>query len=305
MNEVLVLRWALAAAESGSFSRAAEQFRVKQSTLSKRVRFLELRLGIPIFERSTQGVAPTRSGARFLARARSIVEDLDHLSRDSAALAKGEAGHLRMGFHGSLAGGSLRGLIEIVRRELPEVELEAIEGNREQLLKGLDHGRLDIAIVSGAASASCGRSLCLWSEPLIIAMPASHPLLDRDPLYWTDLRGMAFLVTRADPGPLIGTMITARLAGPSSGPAIVCQAVSRDNLPGFATSKCLAVLLGAPPGADSAIRYREIHDAFGPTRLEQTLHWRDENDNPTLSRLLTLIAHRLGHASPIPAVAMP
>lgn len=64
MIDVHQLRYALAAAETGSFSRAADQFRVKQSTLSKRIRHLELRLGLPLFERTTQGVIPTAVGAR-------------------------------------------------------------------------------------------------------------------------------------------------------------------------------------------------------------------------------------------------
>ena len=89
MIDVHLLRYALAAAETGSFSRAADRFRVKQSTLSKRVRHLELRLGLNLFDRSTQGVAPTAVGLRFLARARSILLDLEALSEESRAMAMG------------------------------------------------------------------------------------------------------------------------------------------------------------------------------------------------------------------------
>lgn len=186
MIEVHLLRYALAAADSGSFSRAAEQFRVKQSTLSKRVRHLELRIGVPLFTRSTQGVAPTPSGIQFLTRARSIVGELDMLSTDTLALASSKRGRLRIGFHGTLAAGDLRATIEDFRREAPEVELEAIEAGRDQLLDGLDRGRLDVAVVAGEAAG--GQALCLWSEPLALGLSVNHPLLERDRLYWTDLR---------------------------------------------------------------------------------------------------------------------
>ncbi|HEY0623987.1 LysR family transcriptional regulator [Sphingomonas sp.] len=300
MIEVHLLRYALAAADSGSFSRAAEQFRVKQSTLSKRVRHLELRIGVPLFTRSTQGVAPTPSGIHFLARARSIVGELDMLSTDTLALARGECGRLRIGFHGTLAAGDLRATLEDFRREAPDVELEAIEAGRDQLLDGLDRGRLDLAVVAGEAAG--GQALCLWSEPLALGLSLNHPLLERDRVYWTDLREMTFLVTRADPGDLIARMISARLAGPCHAPRIVAQAVSRDNLHSLVTREQASVTAGAGLTIDGGVAFREVHDAFGPTRLSQTLHWREENENPALARFLALAARRYGRTPPERAV---
>lgn len=296
MIDVHLLRYALAAADSGSFSRAADQFRVKQSTLSKRIRYLELRLGVPLFTRSTQGVAPTPSGLKFLARARTIVGDLDTLSSDAVAMARGDQGRLRIGFHGTLAVGDLRATLEDFRREAPDVELDAIEGGRGQLLGDIDQDRLDLAVVGGEASDTRRRSLCLWSEPLVVGLPIGHPLLDRDQLFWTDLRGLCFLVTRDDPGDLIASMISARLAGASHCPGIVRQSVSRDNLPGLATPDRISVTAGAVHGCEPERVFREIHDAFGPTRLGQSLHWRAENENPALARFLALAGRRYGRA---------
>ena len=53
MIEVHLLRYALAAADTGSFSKAADRFGVKQSTLSKQVHYLEDRIGLALFRRST------------------------------------------------------------------------------------------------------------------------------------------------------------------------------------------------------------------------------------------------------------
>jgi DNA-binding transcriptional LysR family regulator len=298
MIEVHLLRYALAAADSGSFSRAAEQFCVKQSTLSKRVRHLELRLGVPLFTRSTQGVAPTPSGIQFLARARSIVGELDMLSTETLGLARGESGKLRIGFHGTLAAGDLRATLEEFRREAPDVELDAIEAGRDRLLDSLDRERIDVAVVAGEAPDMRRQSLCLWSEPLALGVKLGHPLLERDRLYWTDLREVRFLVTRDDPGDLIAAMIAARLAGPGHAPRIITQAVSRDNLHSLVTNDCLSVTAGIGVTIDSGVAFREVHDAFGPTRLDQSLHWREDNANPALARFLTVAARRYGRALP-------
>ncbi|HEX8300032.1 LysR family transcriptional regulator [Sphingomonas sp.] len=296
MIDVHLLRYALAAAETGSFSRAAGQFRVKQSTLSKRIRHLELRLGLSLFDRSTQGVAPTPVGLRFLARARTILGDLESLSAESQALAKGTAGRLRIGFQGSLAAGDLRAIFETYRCSCPDVELEATEGARDTLLAEVQRDQLDIAIVAGEVGVAGHRSLCLWSEPLSIGMARGHPLEARAPLYWTDLRGLTFVVTAADPGPLIAAMITARLSGPGSAPKIISQSVSRDNLVSFAGGNCVAVTAGAPAATDAALLLCEVHDAFGPTRLDQGLHWRGDNANPALKRFLALVGTRYGRS---------
>lgn len=294
MIDVHLLRYALAAAETGSFSRAAGKFRVKQSTLSKRIRTLELRLGLSLFDRSTQGVAPTAIGLRFLARARTILVDLEALSTESEALAKGNAGKLRIGFQSSLAAGDLRAILEAYRTACPEVELEPTEAARDALLTQIDRDRLDVAIVAGDAGESGHRSLCLWSEPLTVAMARGHRLGSQTQLYWTDLRHASFLVTTADPGPLIAAMIRARMSGPSFTPNIFHRNVSRDNLLSFARGDCVAVTAGALAAADPAIVLRPVHDAFGPTRIDQGLHWREDNANPALTRFLALVAERYG-----------
>lgn len=298
MIEVHLLRYALAAVDSGSFSRAAEQFGVKQSTLSKRIRYLELRLGVPLFTRSTQGVRPTPSGIQFLARARSIVGDLDALSAESLSLARGERGRLRIGFHGTLASGDLRATLDDFRREAPDIELEAIEAGRDQLLEGIDRECIDVAVIAGEPTIGIRQSLCLWSEPLALGIKVGHSLLERDRLYWTDLREMTFLVTRADPGDLIAAMIAARLAGPGHSPRIVAQAVSRENLSSLVTERQISVTPGAASPVDGGVVLREVHDAFGPTRLSQSLHWRDDSENPALARFLALTARRYGRAPP-------
>lgn len=129
----------------------------------------------------------------------------------------------------------------------------------------------------------------------MVGFKLGHPLLDRDQLYWTDLRGMAFLVTRSDPGAMIAATITARLAGPGHAPTIATQSVTRDNLHSFVKEDCLSVIAGAASFADDGMAFRQIHDAFGATRLAQSLIWRDENDNPALARFLLLTKRRYGH----------
>ena len=285
MIETFLLRYAVAAADTGSFSQAADQFGIKQSTLSKSIHYLKDILGLALFTRSTRGVAPTDPGRSFLERARRILDDVDGLLSDARALARGDAGVLRIGLHASLAEGNLAATLRAFRDRYRDVEIEAREQNRSALFDAVERGGIDLAVTAGRSSTLALRSAALWSDPLTIALPAAHPLATLDNVYWTDLRGARFVVTADDPGPDISAMITARLAGPGHLPTITAQHVSRHNLLSFVTADRVAVSTGLTAHTDpEPIVIRRIHDAFGASAIEQRLHWRRDNPSAPLAR---------------------
>jgi DNA-binding transcriptional LysR family regulator len=299
MIEVHLLRYALAAADSGSFSQAADRFGIKQSTLSKRIHYLEDRLGVALFRRSTRGVVPTDPGAGILRKARRIVADIDALDEDCAAIARGTAGTLRFGFHGSLGSGDLSAVIRDFRAACPDIELAARERSRSRLLRALERDQLDFAVLSGKAQRPGIVSLSFWTEPVMIALDSEDPLCARDPLYWTDLQGRSFIVSKADPGPFLNDLVTSRLSGPGFGPSVRVQDVRRENILSFAGAGCAVVTTGIGV-AGLRIVLRPVHDAFGATHFEQAIHWRCDNRSAALRRFLEMLARRYGRPLPAP-----
>jgi len=298
MIEIHLLRYALAAADTGSFRQAADRFRVKQSTLSKHILYLEQRLGLAIFARSTRGVVPTEPGAVFLARARWIVDDIDALGRDTSAIARGRRDTLRLGLGYPIVAGAFSAALRSYADCHPERAIEATEGSRATLLRGLSTDRIDVAILPGLSLAPEIRSFSFWSEPLSLAIAAGHGLAAQERIYWTDLRDCTFLVTAAEPGPDIAQMIRARLSAPGHCPCVETQAVSPQSLLPLVSGNRVAVSFGSQPpsGSHDAAVFRVPHDAFGPTRLEQGVHWRVGNRNPALAAFLDHMARRFESA---------
>lgn len=296
MIEFQLLRYVQAAAETGSFSRAAERFGVKQATLSDSIRYLESRLGLTLFKRSTRGVTPTDPGHRFLQRAGHILEDFDRLLTDTRSLATGSSGVLRIGFHTSLTTGALSEALTAFRAANEGIEIEACELNRHALLTAIERGHLDLAIMASCAPSPALRSRHLWSEPLIAAVPGDHPLADCERLHWTDLEGASFVVSADDPGPDIKALINARLSSPGFAPDIRVQRVGRDNLLSFAEGGNVVIgtgfLVRKIPGAPVLHR---IHDAFAPASLAQNLVWRVDNESPPLQRFVAMTTERYEH----------
>ncbi|WP_456718243.1 LysR family transcriptional regulator [Bradyrhizobium sp. USDA 4350] len=100
------LRWAIVASQHRSLRQAAETLRVKQSTLSRRLRNLEQKLGGAIFERTKGGTRPTIEGQEFLNDDQRIVDDTEAMTGHLRSRWRGESGRLSIGVHASFSAGN-------------------------------------------------------------------------------------------------------------------------------------------------------------------------------------------------------
>lgn len=292
--EIRQLRYAVVAAETRSFRRAAEILNVKQSTLSKRILLLEQRLGIILFERSTRGAIPTGAGADLLDAASRIVGDIDNLRNTARAIGCGEAGSLVVGFCSSLSAGNLRITVADYLKRFPAVRLNGVEGTRERVWQGLKSRAIDVAILADNLTEAGIVKRSLWPERILVALPDHHDLANAERIYWPDLRNETFLLPSQYPGPDITDLLFARLAEPGRKPNIVVQDISRENvlhmLPvsGFVSLTSETGIGVTYPG----IVLREIHDLTGHARVDLAAYWREDNDNQALQRFFDLINER-------------
>jgi DNA-binding transcriptional LysR family regulator len=296
----LHLRYAVFAADEGSFRRAAETLFVRQSTLSRCIRQLETLIGMSVFDRTSGGVTATSAGRIFLRHARSILDQMDSLVKISSRTGRGEAGRLTIGFYTSLSAGNLRGMLVDFRQRFPDVELGMVEKSRAGLMTALRNGALDVAIVTGETSQADSAILPLWSERTLIALPEGHPLVDRNTIYWTDLRNETVLLMRSDQGFEFEGLLTAKLLASENRPKLEHHDVTSGNL------KCLvsagigvSFVTESDMGARfSGLIYRELHDGGGSSCVGYSAHWKTDNDNPALAGFLKLLSERY----PSPAI---
>lgn len=292
--ELRHLRYAVAAAHYGSFRRAAEALGVKQSSLSRRIRQMEDRLGVAVFERSNSGVRLTTAGTEILRASRHLVEGLDRMMASAKAAGRGEAGRLAIGFYTSLSAGNLRASFLEHARRFPEVEIRMVEGARASLFAGLEHGTLDVAIVTGEPAGREGGAIALWGERIMVALPESHPLVANEIVYWTDLRGETFLLTQRDPGPEFRDVLLAKLGSPGVQPILVSHDVSRESITSLVgTGFGVSLICEADIGTYYAgVVYRDVQDGNGPSRISYAAYWQSNNDNPALAHFLKLLEER-------------
>ena len=287
------LRWALIAAQHRSLRKAAETLNIGQPTLSRRLRDLEARLGVVLFERSNAGTRLTASGQEFLDAAQRIMEEMGAAMERLKARSAGAAGRLTVGVHTSLSAGSLRATLIEHRRRFAEVELCLIDGASETLFANLACFNTDIAFVIETDAKWADRSLPVWSERVVVALPDAHPLSGREIVRWEDLRHEVLLLPRRGPGPELLKLLSAKIGGVESN-CVRQHDVALDRLStlvgaGWGLS---LVLEGATGIVCPGITFREVHDANGPTRLSFRAHWREANRNPALKPFLDVLRER-------------
>lgn len=300
--EIRHLRYAIAAADHGSFYRASRALDVEQSTLSRAILKLERVIGGRIFNRSQAGVTMTLAGAQFIRTARPMVANADKMVATMRAAGQGRAGALMIGHNSAISAGHLRGTMLGWRAANPGVELDGVEADRGALLAGLDTGEIDIAILVGEASHAHLRRDSFWNERMMIALPASHPLAENEAVHWTDLRRERFLLPAADPGPEIRDMLLGRLMVAGEPPDIRMHQVGREAIlsvlgGGLGVS---IVCEGATGARYPDVIYRPVQGEQGPAFISFSGYWRKDNANPALRRFLAFVRDRYALSFDIP-----
>ena len=175
--ELRHLRYFIAVAEELHFARAAERLHIEQSPLSRAIKDLETDLGVQLFDRDQRGTRLTWAGSVFLDDARRVFAAVNQAKTNAQAAASGYRGRLRIALSDGLVPQRLATLLAQCREREPDVDIRLFEVPLAQQIKGL---RSDLYDAGFARSDEVGdgiRTTAVWRDPLVLALPARHPLL--------------------------------------------------------------------------------------------------------------------------------
>ncbi|MEF8722740.1 LysR family transcriptional regulator [Candidatus Accumulibacter phosphatis] len=171
--ELRQLRYFVAIAKHGSFSKAAEQVFVAQSALSHQLAQLEAELGTRLLHRSRRGVELSESGRIFLAHATAILRQVDDAIASVRNNADDPSGKVVFGVPHSASNALALPLLQAVRQHLPKVELELTEELTGNLVQQLRSGQINLALLFDDGSIAEFACEYLLDEALALISPAS------------------------------------------------------------------------------------------------------------------------------------
>jgi DNA-binding transcriptional LysR family regulator len=284
----------VAVAEQLSFQRAADTLGVNRSSVSRRVRLVEQRLGLTLFKRSYAGVQPTAAGARFLATAREILSQLDNaLQTANSAHAVG-ARQVRIAILSSMGSGYLRDLIRQYGIEFPDVELQIVEGDPREQIAQLQRGELDVVfVVDGTDIEGCDVEP-LWTERFFVALPERHALSKSRQVRWETLRNEHFIMRRCERGPHLCERVFRRLSAGGAQPKVRKLDVGREAIMHLVAIESHLSLTSESTTATRfpGVVFRPIADSDATVQFSAV--WSRSNANPAFHSFLTLARRRAG-----------
>jgi DNA-binding transcriptional LysR family regulator len=263
------MRYFVAVAEHGNFTRAAEELHVAQQAVSKQIRTLEASLSVTLLRRNSRKVELTPEGTVFLAEAKRLLTASDRAVRRVQAVARGEAGTLRLAYTLVTAYETTPALLERMSKRHPDLKVNAREVYGADVTDLLLGAKCDLALMPTGSPRAGLRQRVIRREVLRLMVSAGHPLAKADQVELSALREQRFEVfpRQASPGYYDLVVGACRAAGfepaldeHTAGSAVWCQTIARGPNVGLAVSSLgaqlpqgLALVDIAPPRPTLAI----------------------------------------------------
>ena len=196
--EMQQLRYVVAVARTGNFSRAAEQCHVAQPSLSQQIQKLEEELGERLFDRMKRETKLTAHGEVFLRRAVKILEEADAAQREANDAKNLLRGTLNIGVLPTIAPYLLPKLLAVFMAKFPGIETTIHEDTTARLVGRLLAYEVDFALTSTPIDDARLEVRNLFSEELRLALPPKHPLTRKQVIRADDLERERLIVMQAD-----------------------------------------------------------------------------------------------------------
>jgi DNA-binding transcriptional LysR family regulator len=195
------LRYFLVLAEELHFRRAAERLCIAQPPLSQQIQQLEQRLGFRLFERTQRRVELTAAGSLFYEEVRDIFARLERATALAKRAALGEVGRLAIGFVGTASYEVLPLVLREFRSRFPEVDLQLRELVSARQAEALREKRIQVGFARPPLVSQGIRCETLLQEPLLVALPETHPKAERTSISLSDLSEEPFILYPLSPKP--------------------------------------------------------------------------------------------------------
>ncbi len=177
-----------------SFVRAAEALHLTPPAVTMQVKELEAAVGLPLLDRRGRQVALTTTGEYFVVYARRMLATLKEAEDAMARLRKVETGALHVGLV-STAKYFVPHLLARWCADRPGVDVKLqVAGNREQLVRWLHEGEIDLAVMGRPPRELQTRSEAFAAHPFVIVAPPGHPLARRNQVPLSALDKEPFIV---------------------------------------------------------------------------------------------------------------
>ncbi|AXE95880.1 LysR family transcriptional regulator [Paraburkholderia sp. 22099] len=192
----------VAVARERSFTRAARQFDLTQSAVSRCVRELEDSLELKLFDRTTRQVALTNAGASLERRIGRLLDEIELTLREERAAYDGHTGVVALASNPVLSSSWVAQGLARCTAAFPELIVSVEDQPQSGVLASVEQGEADFGVVSTAEplAGDLLHAQVVFTTPLHAVMPPTHPLACETSVAWSALQEWALVTLNADAG---------------------------------------------------------------------------------------------------------
>ncbi len=197
--EFRVLQYFLAVTREGNISAAAQSLNLSQPSLSRQLKDLEDELGAKLFIRGNRRIELTEEGLILRKRAGEIMQLVELTESEISEVKNNISGTLSIGAGESL---SMHRITEVFRRlkeNYPDIRLNVVSGDTEDLQDRLDRGLLDFALIFTDFDRNAYHHLTLEEKEIFgVIMRRDDALAEKEYITVKDLYDKPLIVSRAN-----------------------------------------------------------------------------------------------------------
>lgn len=174
-------------AEVGSITKAAQLLHLVQPAVTRQIRLLEEELGVPLFERTRQGMIATAAGEVLVERARRALHELDRARAEIRPEPAAVTGIVTIGVLESVVDLLVEPLVRAVTERHPGIELRIVTAYSGHLQQWLDAGDVDLSLLYNLAGTPSLAVVPLLEERLWAVAPPDAGLTVGEPVAWAEV----------------------------------------------------------------------------------------------------------------------
>lgn len=174
--ELRHIRYFIAVAEEGSFTKAADRLMIAQPPLSRQIKDLEAELGTTLFDRNTRKLHLTEAGRRFYQYALKVLELVDQAGQDIREMGNGLSGTISLSSVEGQAPHLIAEWISAFHKEYPNVEYSLWNGSSDDVVDRVHKGLCEIGVITEPYNHEGFDGIDVFTEPWVAMIPPENPL---------------------------------------------------------------------------------------------------------------------------------